>query len=62
MRFSALPADLRVSSTCLARALAITAIAISASVLSGCNTTEGVGKDVKNLGASVEDAAQDAND
>lgn len=32
------------------------------STLPGCNTTEGIGKDVKSAGAGIEDAAQDAKD
>ncbi|MGE3108865.1 MAG: entericidin A/B family lipoprotein [Phycisphaerales bacterium] len=30
--------------------------------LPGCNTTEGVGKDIKSAGAGLEDAARDAKD
>jgi predicted small secreted protein len=32
----------------------------SAALLSACNTTEGVGKDVKSAGKAVEDTARDA--
>lgn len=46
----------------LTRLLTIGVLSISASLLSACNTTEGVGKDVKSLGKGVEDAAQDAKD
>lgn len=36
---------------------------ISAALLiSGCNTTEGVGKDIKSAGEALEDAADDAKD
>ncbi len=44
----------------LTRLLTIGVLSISASLLSACNTTEGVGKDVKSLGKGVEGAAQDA--
>jgi predicted small secreted protein len=49
-----------------ARMLAgVAALAIGASstlTLSGCNTTEGAGRDIKSLGEGIEDAADDAND
>lgn len=31
-------------------------------VMSGCNTTEGVGKDIKATGKGIENAADKAND
>lgn len=38
-------------------------IAIAGSAgLASCNTTEGVGKDVKSLGKGIEETAQDAKD
>lgn len=30
--------------------------------LAGCNTTEGVGRDIEAAGDAIEDAADDAND
>lgn len=36
----------------------IIALLIAMFVLAGCNTMEGVGKDVKKLGESVENAAR----
>lgn len=39
--------------------LALVAAAVS-TMLTGCNTTEGVGKDVKSLGKGIEETAQDA--
>jgi predicted small secreted protein len=39
------------------RLFALLALAVGAAVLSACSTTEGFGKDVKNLGDSIEDSA-----
>ncbi len=38
------------------------ACAVLCAVVSACNTTEGVGKDVKSLGEGIEETAQDAKD
>jgi predicted small secreted protein len=38
------------------------ALAMLGSALTGCNTTEGFGEDVEELGDSIDDAAEDAND
>lgn len=43
----------------VAAAIAAFAVAI---VLSACNTTEGVGKDIKSLGKGIEETASDAKD
>lgn len=42
----------------LAAALATGAIL----ALAGCNTTEGIGKDIKSVGKGIEEAASDAKD
>ncbi len=46
------------------RVVALAALILSFNVLgllsSGCNTTEGVGKDIKAAGKGIENAAQDA--
>lgn len=47
--------------------LAVASMVIGAMVafafpLSGCNTTEGAGKDIKSLGKGIEEAADDAKD
>lgn len=44
------------------RAALAAAVVLAAMALGGCNTTEGVGKDVKSLGAGIEDTARDAKD
>lgn len=45
----------------IARVLALAALGMSAaSALSACNTTEGVGKDIKAAGEGIEDTAHDA--
>ncbi|MFA7584861.1 MAG: entericidin A/B family lipoprotein [Novosphingobium sp.] len=36
------------------------AIVLGALAVTGCNTVEGAGKDMKSAGGAVEDAAQDA--
>lgn len=36
--------------------------ALLATALGACNTTEGVGKDIKAAGNGIEDAARDAKD
>jgi predicted small secreted protein len=35
---------------------------LAALSLTGCNTTEGAGKDIKSLGEGIEEAADDAKD
>lgn len=42
--------------------LTLTALAAGGLALTGCNTTEGVGEDIKAVGESIDDAAEDAND
>jgi entericidin B len=42
------------------RALAILALSITSLALAACNTTAGVGKDVKATGNAIEDTANDA--
>jgi len=42
------------------RTAVIVLLGLFAISLSGCNTVEGAGKDVKATGAAVEDAAKDA--
>ena len=32
------------------------------SILTGCNTTEGVGKDIESTGDAIKDGARDAKD
>lgn len=46
----------------VAAAAAGVAATILTALLSGCNTTEGAGKDIKSLGAGIEEAADDAKD
>lgn len=41
----------------LRRLVAVLAIVAGAAALSACGTTEGFGKDVKNLGGNIEDGA-----
>ncbi len=41
---------------------ALAAAACMMCALSACNTTEGMGKDLENLGDNIEDAARDAKD
>lgn len=41
---------------------AVLALAVAAVVLTACNTTEGVGKDIKSAGEGIEDTARDAKD
>lgn len=38
----------------------LAAFAVSGAALSGCNTTEGVGKDIKAAGKGIENAADKA--
>ena len=41
----------------------IAAVLVSGSaILVGCNTTEGVGKDLESTGDAIKDTARDAND
>lgn len=42
--------------------LALLALSVGGFALTGCNTTEGVGEDIKAVGESIDDAAEDAND
>ena len=42
------------------KALMVTLIGLFAVSLSGCNTVEGAGKDVKATGQAVQDVANDA--
>lgn len=42
--------------------LAAAAAAVFVMASAGCNTTEGAGKDIKSLGAGIEEAADDAKD
>jgi predicted small secreted protein len=37
-------------------------LTIAVLAISGCNTTAGFGRDVKNAGAAIEDKANDAKD
>lgn len=39
-------------------AVCVLAIALTGSLLSGCNTAEGVGKDIKSAGKALEEAAK----
>ena len=40
--------------------VALAAAAIAVAAISGCNTVEGVGKDVKSTGKAIEHTADDA--
>lgn len=51
------PSDLPKASRILRAALVAIAAAAGAAALSGCNTTEGAGKDIEALGESIQDAA-----
>ncbi len=42
--------------------LAAGIVAVAMMVLAGCNTTEGIGKDLKSVGKGIEETAQDAKD
>lgn len=42
------------------RLMVVAALAVGVLSLTACNTTEGVGKDVKSLGKGIEETAQDA--
>lgn len=44
----------------IAAAMTVTAVAAALGSLGGCNTTEGVGKDIESAGAGLKEAAQDA--
>jgi predicted small secreted protein len=46
----------------LASLFAIIVLGLAVSQMTACNTTEGVGKDVKAAGEGLEDAARDAKD
>lgn len=43
--------------TLVTNLLVLVAIAAGAGALAACSTTEGAGKDVKNLGKNIEDSA-----
>jgi predicted small secreted protein len=43
-------------------ALLLSALALPAAALTGCNTTKGVGKDVENVGEEIQDVADEAAD
>ena len=40
--------------------IAVASVFATSAWLTACNTTEGAGKDVKDLGQGIEDAAKDA--
>ena len=40
-------------------ALAVTGAVLAGPLLSGCNTVEGIGKDVKKAGEKIQDVATD---
>jgi predicted small secreted protein len=40
----------------------LSGILLSALAVTGCNTVEGIGRDVESLGDAIEDAADDADD
>lgn len=44
------------------RAATALALVLSLSALAACNTTEGLGKDMKSAGDAVSDTARDAKD
>lgn len=44
------------------RGLAALAIVSTGLWIAGCNTTEGVGRDIESAGDAIEDAASDAKD
>ena len=48
------------SGTVLARLVLALSMVGAAAALQACNTTEGVGKDVKSLGKGIEETAEDA--
>lgn len=39
-----------------------TVLALAAMVLSGCNTTAGLGRDIESAGSAIEGTAEDASD
>jgi predicted small secreted protein len=45
------------SGASILRALVFALLVAAATILMGCSTTEGFGKDVKHLGSNVEDSA-----
>ena len=40
---------------------ALLTLSAAAFALAGCNTTEGLGKDIEQMGEAIEDSAQDAS-
>lgn len=54
-------AAVRMGAAGLAAAV-IAAMAVALCSLAGCNTTEGVGKDLESAGEGIKDAARDAKD
>ena len=46
----------------LAKLLVPVSIGVAGLALSACNTTEGVGEDIRSAGDAIDDAAEDAND
>lgn len=44
------------------RVALLAGVVVSVLALAACNTTEGAGKDIKSLGAGIEEAADDAKD
>jgi predicted small secreted protein len=45
----------------LSRLVAVIVLVAGAAALAACGTTEGFGKDVKNLGGNIEDSAAENN-
>jgi predicted small secreted protein len=43
-------------------AVLLSALALPAAALSGCNTSKGFGKDVESVGDDIQDEADEAND
>ena len=48
--------------TALRSAMGLVGAATCFMALLGCNTTEGVGEDIRAVGDAIDDAAEDAND
>ncbi len=42
--------------------IAVAAVALGVLTLTGCNTTEGAGRDIESLGKGIEETAADAKD
>lgn len=49
------------TSMAVRRVLLALGLLAGASALTACNTTEGVGEDIEELGDSIDDAAEDAS-